>query len=676
MKKFISCIIGALFALIVAVPVALNLASAATTEKTGLRVKATDNYEIENLLSTTPLTYEASFKITAEEAASSTHSYIVSNYSTGVKNAIFNLRVQGSNGHPILSVNGQNADGSTYNGYNRLQVNVATGEEVHLAVTIDNTTGTFHWYVNGVDQTSKKTGSQSAVDPSYAVNVKAKIAAETSYNTNNKNGEFAFKGELYSVAMYSDTRTATEIATAKTSGVDVNDTNLMVAYDFTGAKGGEAMFQDLSKNKNNVRIPNWTWSKTAKYNPDDYAFSFMVVGDTQQLLEYSSIGLAKGELTKGNTYIDKVYDYIVANISKKKVKHVFGVGDITEYNSYGEWSLAQENMSKMDGKVSYSVVPGNHDTTNWFVTNGGGTGIDNDATRSPYYTYHMKDGSIQPIQGNTANLDKDTTINYYNMFFGEGTLYEDQWAYSYVNTNTAASTRNTNTIHFFEGTDELKYMVVALEYGPTQDVLDWVSDIISQYPNHNVIITTHGYMWADENRSLMVRGDENAEENGRKKNTGMIPTAGPNGEKAYTGDEMWDYLVSQHENITMLLCGHVPSDTVVYRQDKGVNGNTVTQMVIDPSNIDIQKKGQPLYAADSSSDMNLLTGLVATYYVSADGKTIDIEWYSPLQDAYYLEEGQFRLEVEAVKYSDVIEKTYSLEVANDTAKRSKKDEEG
>ena len=46
--------------------------------------------------------------------------------------------------------------------------------------------------------------------------------------------------------------------------------------------------------------------------------------------------------------------------------------------------------------------------------------------------------------------------------------------------------------------------------------------------------------------------------------------------------------------------------------------------------------------------------MVATYYVSADGKTIDVEWYSPIQKAYYLEEGQFTFTTESTKFPRVV----------------------
>lgn len=80
----------------------------------------------------------------------------------------------------------------------------------------------------------------------------------------------------------------------------------------------------------------------------------------------------------------------------------------------------------------------------------------------------------------------------------------------------------------------------------------------------------------------------------------------------------------------------------------------VTQMLCDPQGIDIKNVSQPLIVKNGDNAYNRLVGMVATYYVSADGKTIDVEWYSPIQKAYYLEEGQFTFTTESTKFPRVV----------------------
>lgn len=84
-------------------------------------------------------------------------------------------------------------------------------------------------------------------------------------------------------------------------------------------------------------------------NVTDYDFSFMVIGDTQIIT------------SEHPDKLKNIYDYVLDNVESKKVKHVFGVGDITDRDATSEWWTATEQISRLDGVVPYSVIRGNHD---------------------------------------------------------------------------------------------------------------------------------------------------------------------------------------------------------------------------------------------------------------------------------------------------------------------------
>ena len=632
LKRAVAVVFVAILSLTLAIPAAIGVVGSAATSA-GLRFTSQDLYEMKTTLSKTPQSYEASFAITEAEAATG-EGFIFSNHSAPQSGAIFNLRIT-SKGAPLLYLR---QNGSAYNYYISFsKVNVATGNKVHLAVTTDG--NQFYCYVDGVlKQTIARDATNTQfIDFNYAVKVKVRLGNQTIDDSK------YFRGELYSLAMFSDVRTATEIASDMTT-LDKNDSSLMVAYDFTNLVDGQTSFSDLSGNGNTISAPktSWKWSTTSPYNPDDYAFSFMLVGDTQVVSKQSIIDLANGVVEKDNTYMDQIYDYIVDVADEKNVKHVFGLGDVTEYNSKNEWEEAVRVTSKMDGVVPYSVIPGNHDgATSWWAN----SCLKNNASyavNEPYFLYNYTNGGVGTAKNGTVDTAKCDT--YYSQYFGVGSTYLEQCAEYYV------STKSVNTAHFFTGTDRLEYLVLALEYGPTDAVLNWASSVIQKYPQHNVIVTTHGYI--TESGEYLVRNNAN----GAAANTGMLPTAGPNGTNSNCGDEMWNEFVSKHANIKMLFCGHVDNDIIIYRQDKGVNGNLVTQMLCNPQGIDVKNVGQPLIQAKGDSAANRLVGMVATYYVSKDGKTIDVEWYSPIQKAYYLEEGQFTFNTEASAYPRVVAK--------------------
>ncbi len=173
-----------------------------------------------------------------------------------------------------------------------------------------------------------------------------------------------------------------------------------------------------------------------------------------------------------------------------------------------------------------------------------------------------------------------------------------------------------NTYQFFNVGDT-KFMSLALDIGAGDDVLAWASEVIEENPDTNVIVSTHIYMNSDG--SLMTEGVE------------MNPVTWYGGEKY--ADETWTDFLSQHENIVLVLCGHISTDTIVVRQDKGVNGNTVTQILVDP-----QKTDKTIGAC----------GLVAMLYFKNDGKTVEVEYYSTVNEAYFLEENQFTFEIDLV----------------------------
>ncbi len=166
---------------------------------------------------------------------------------------------------------------------------------------------------------------------------------------------------------------------------------------------------------------------------------------------------------------------------------------------------------------------------------------------------------------------------------------------------------------------DTKYMVVNLDWGAPDAAVAWANEVIEANPNYNVILTTHAYLNSDG--TTLDSGDEGAPTNYSSLNN--------------NGDELWNDLVKKHENIVLVLSGHISSETVVATKATGVNGNTVTQMLIDPQTTDQNNVGSGL-------------GLVAMLYFSEDGKNVDVEYYSTLKGGKYLSANQFSMELDTV----------------------------
>lgn len=457
-----------------------------------------------------PKTIEVTFKADAFAA----NNVLVSNQ--GTYHASIGVEINGS-GFPCIYY--VMPDGTSKSSTFSL-AKVSAGEMVHLTIVRDTEAKKVYCYINGVLKDSLKC---TAVDyvPAYPYGVGG------DYRTGN---DAYFRGDVLSVTMYADMRTAEEIA-ADVTAPDLTDESLIVSYDLT-AWGADAI---APAGGADIALERKTLWLDAVEEPADYAYSFAVIGDTQYVTRDNPLQLIR------------LYDYVLDNVEAKKIAHVFGLGDITDENSDAEWKAASKQIGRMNGVVPYSLVRGNHD---------GGT--------------------------------------RFNDLFGEGSEYAKQCVAVYRDAGGHAN--YTCTAHTFSA-GQLDYLVVVLDHDPTTDMMEWADGVIAQYPNHNVIVTTHGYLDFNGER-IQVDADQ----------------------------DIWENLCRKHANIVMMLCGHVDADSIVTRTDVGDHGNTVVQLLIDPQALDY-KLGP--------------TGMVAMFYLSEDGSQVTVRYYSPVQQKFYKDNNQF-----------------------------------
>lgn len=367
-----------------------------------------------------------------------------------------------------------------------------------------------------------------------------------------------FRGNILTAAMFADCRTGAEIYSDMSAMP--NDENLIAWYDLTKVCKSETIPDDSGNDYDMVWNCSDFFTAEEKVLGKDYAYSFAVVGDTQII--------ARDEVDNVYTgYFAKIYDYILNNKENKNIQFVMGLGDITDTyditaDSTAEWALAVEQMKRLDGEIPYSFTRGNHDD------------IEEYNQYLPYDDYRNVIGGS--YEENMLNTWQELTVG------------------------------------------EVKYLIMALDFGPSDEVLAWAGEVIAAHPEHNVIITTHLYLYSDG--TTLDPGDSHY----------VTSTSGG----VNNGDVIWDKLVSKYENIVMVLCGHIDNEKLITTQAVGDNGNIVTQMLIDPQGVD---------AALAP------TGMVAMLYFSEDGSIMDVEWYSTIQEKHYKEENIFSVELDIVK---------------------------
>jgi hypothetical protein len=287
------------------------------------------------------------------------------------------------------------------------------------------------------------------------------------------------------------------------------------------------------------------------------AFTLALLPDTQYYsLNYPGIFLSQ-------------VSWIVANVARLHIPYVFHLGDIVDQNTPLEWERAARAMWLLEGVVPYTVTPGNHDL------GPSGSATTRDTLLNDYFSY-----------------DKTSKWTTFGGAFEPGKL--------------------ENTYHLFSagGRD---YIVISLEWGPRDAVVQWADQIMTANPRRYGILVTHAYLnWNDK------RYDHTDTVNPQDFNPYQYGTAGG----VNDGEQLWQKLVRKHAFV-MTLNGHVLGDGTGYLASVTDKGNICHQMM---SNYQFRAQGGEGY-------MRLLE-------FQEDGKTVNVYTYSPLYDSFLTEPDQ------------------------------------
>ena len=152
--------------------------------------------------------------------------------------------------------------------------------------------------------------------------------------------------------------------------------------------------------------------------------------------------------------------WIIENKESLNIVFVTHLGDLVDHwQSIEEWNNANVSMSKLDGKIPYGVLPGNHD-----------------------------------------GADSGGNLTNYNKYFGFDRFENETWyggAYKNVNTNSYQL--------FTVGENE--FLIFHLQFNPSDDVLSWAGSVIEQYPDKKVIVSTHDYVDGYNSNSRTKNGE-------------------------------------------------------------------------------------------------------------------------------------------------------------------------
>ena len=249
-------------------------------------------------------------------------------------------------------------------------------------------------------------------------------------------------------------------------------------------------------------------------------FTIAVLPDTQFYCDTRlklSAKWGNGDLRR---YFFKQTEWVRDNQERLNIAFLVHEGDIVQADAPEEWAIAKKAMSVLDGKVPYCMCLGNHDMG-----------------------FEKADNKY----GGNIGVNRTTHFNTY--------FPREKFAKRREFGGTCDPDRHDNSWYHFEAAG-MRFLIVALECKPRDEVLAWANQVVSEHPDHRVIVLTHAYMDARKSR-----------------NTGGMKA------KGNTGEQTWQKFVKKHKNIFMVLCGHHTGEAL--RTDAGDHGNQVHQILSD-----------------------------------------------------------------------------------------------
>lgn len=212
----------------------------------------------------------------------------------------------------------------------------------------------------------------------------------------------------------------------------------------------------------------------------------------------------------------------------KNIAFALNAGNVTSNNRIEEWQRASNAMAILDGIIPYALASGNEDL--------GPEG-------------HAEDRS-----------------SHFNEYFGSERFQGKTW---YGGNKDG---KNQNSYYFFSAAG-MEFMVLMLEFIPTDDTLKWANEIVAANSKRRVIVVTHAYMY---------HGNTRLDPTNHGQNYNMLGINFACCADDNTGEDIWNKFIKFHPNIFLVLSGHVPYEGGVgYLISKGDAGNDVHQILMD-----------------------------------------------------------------------------------------------
>jgi hypothetical protein len=215
--------------------------------------------------------------------------------------------------------------------------------------------------------------------------------------------------------------------------------------------------------------------------------------------------------------------WIADNVAASRIGVVLHTGDIVDSNTQAEWSVASDALHELDDRVPYMLVSGNHDISVERET------LLNDYVKPDDLKMHGKAHIVYKDPGKVDN------------------------AFALV--DLAGST----------------WLFIGIEFGPRDATLEWANDVLEEHADIPTVLFTHAYLYSNGvryDRSIHPLQPYHPDTYAITPNEGIAD-----------GQDIWETLVEPHENVRLVLSGHVIPDGVARSRAVRPSGSVVYEIL-------------------------------------------------------------------------------------------------
>ncbi|MEP6651996.1 MAG: metallophosphoesterase [Myxococcales bacterium] len=197
--------------------------------------------------------------------------------------------------------------------------------------------------------------------------------------------------------------------------------------------------------------------------------------------------------------------WIVDNVDAQQIAFVLHTGDIVDSDVPDQWDAAARSLHLLDGHLPYVITAGNHD----------------------YFNLADRMGMINTYFPPT----------HFSAFSWFGETFE------------AGHVENSFSVLPVDR-GRASWLVLALEFGPRDEVLAWAASVLDAYRLTPAIIVTHAYLYRDGtpyDQSVTPHQQFNPHD---------YVMMGQPGTTVNDGEEIWQKVISRHNNVKLVFSGH------------------------------------------------------------------------------------------------------------------------